>query len=317
MTLEFDPYIQQVLEAGAGPRGASGFTSWHPGDVEGLRAILDEGLAQMSALPRPESVQVKSFRTNTADGTEIPMRWYQKAGTADGPAIVFFHGGARIAGSMDLYDPLVRMMVDWAGVPFLSVDYRLAPEATGATAMHDGMLAVQWLVTNRQDLGVDPARIAVMGDSAGGGVAAGVAVLARNAGITLARQILIYPMLDDRTVTPDSELGAAASMFSYDFNQTAWSALLDGVPEGSTEHVLAAPARTTNLGGVAPAYIEVGELDIFRDEDVRYAQRLWQAGVPTDLHVHSGYPHAFDVLLLAAPSAGRHRDERVRVLQSF
>jgi acetyl esterase/lipase len=317
MTLEFDAYIQQVLEAGAGPRGASGFVSWRPGDVAGLRGILDEGLAQMVALPRPTSVQTKSFHTEHADGTAIAMRWYRKEGATDGPAIVFSHGGARIAGSVDLYDPLVRMMADWAGVPFLSVEYRLAPEASGAAAMHDGLLAVQWLVTNHQDLGVDPARVAVMGDSAGGGVAAGVAVLARNAGITLARQILIYPMLNDRTVTPDAELHAASSMFSYDFNQTAWAALLGGVQVNSPEHVLAAPARTADLRGVAPAYIEVGELDIFRDEDVQYAQRLWHAGVPTDLHVHSGYPHAFDVLLLASPSATRHRDERVRVLQSF
>lgn len=317
MTLEFDPYIRRALEAGAGLRGASGFASWRPGDVAGLRTILDEGLAQMAALPRPESVQVTSFHTETADGTEIPMLWYRKEGAPEGPAVVFFHGGARVAGSMDLYDPLVRMMVEWAGVPFLSVDYRLAPEATGAAAMHDGMLAVRWLLSNHHGLGVDPARIGVMGDSAGGGVAAGVALLARDADINLARQILIYPMLDDRTTTPDSELGAAASMFSYDFNETAWAALLDGVPDGSPEHVLAAPARTADLRGVAPAYIEVGELDIFRDEDVRYAQRLWHAGVPTDLRVHSGYPHAFDVLLLASPAATRHRDERVRVLRSF
>lgn len=317
MSLQLDPYVQQVLDAGAGPRGASGFASWQPGDVLGLRRILDEGLAQMAALPRPTSVVMHSFTAEHADGTPVDLRWYGREGAASGPAIVFFHGGARIAGSVDLYDPLVRMLVDWAGVPFLSVDYRLAPEARGAAAMHDGLLAVRWLLDHHVDLGVDPGRVAVMGDSAGGGVAAGVAMLCRDADIALARQILVYPMLDDRTVEPDPELGSAEAMFSYAFNRTAWASLLEGVGVGSAEHLLAAPGRAADLSGLAPAYLEVGELDIFRDEDVRYAQQLWAAGVPTDLHVHAGYPHAFDVLLLGSPDADRLRAERIRVLQSL
>ncbi|MBA8815562.1 acetyl esterase/lipase [Microbacterium halimionae] len=317
MTLQFDPYIQQVLAAGAGPRGSSRFAAWHPGDVYGLRLILNDGLSQLAALPSTPSVQTSAFTAQHADGTSVDLRWYRKDESAGGPAVVFFHGGARIAGSVDLYDPLVRMLVDWAGVPFLSVEYRLAPEAGGAAAVHDGLLAVEWLIDHHETLDIDPARIAVMGDSAGGGIAAGVAVLARDTGIELARQILIYPMLDDRTVSPDVELSPAAAMFSYEFNRTAWESLLDDVPRDSADHLLAAPARTPDLRGVAPAYIEVGELDIFRDEDVRYAQQLWRAGVATDLHVRSGYPHAFDVLLLGSPSAVRHRDERVRVLQSF
>ncbi|HCE5431505.1 TPA: alpha/beta hydrolase [Legionella pneumophila] len=317
MTLQLDPYIQQVLAAGAGPRGASGFAAWRPGDVDGLRLILDEGLGQLAALPSPASVRTRSFTAEHPDGTTVELRWYRKDGSPEGPAVIFFHGGARIAGSVDLYDPLARMMVDWADVPFLSVEYRLAPEARGASAMHDGLLAVQWLIAHHAELAVDPARIAVMGDSAGGGIAAGVAILARDAGIALARQILIYPMLDDRTVSADPELSAASAMFSYEFNRTAWESLLADIPLGSADHLLAAPARTSDLRGVAPAYIEVGELDIFRDEDVRYAQQLWQAGVATDLHVHSGYPHAFDILLLGSPEAARLRDERARVLQSF
>lgn len=317
MTREFDPYIQHVLAAGAGPRGASAFASWRPGDVEGLRRILNEGLAQMAALPSSPSVRVSDFTVRHPDGTAVALRWYRKDGAPEGPAVVYFHGGARVAGSVDLYDPLVRMMVDRAGVPFLSVEYRLAPEARGAAAAHDGLLAVEWLIDNHSDLNVDPARIAIMGDSAGGGVAAGVAILARDAGLAVARQILIYPMLDDRTLSPDPELRAADSMFSYDFNRTAWASLLEDVEDGSADHLLAAPARAEDLRGVAAAYIEVGELDIFRDEDVGYAQQLWRAGVAADLHVHSGYPHAFDVLLLGSPAAARHSDERVRVLQSF
>jgi acetyl esterase/lipase len=124
-------------------------------------------------------------------------------------------------------------------------------------------------------------------------------------------------MLDDRNVVPDPHLADAAAMFSYAFNETAWSAVLHGVDELAAEHLLAAPARTENLRGLAPAYIEVGEMDIFRDEDVRYASRLWHAGVPADLHVHSDYSHAFDLLLLSSPDADRLRDERIRVLQSF
>ncbi|MDX3109068.1 alpha/beta hydrolase fold domain-containing protein, partial [Nonomuraea angiospora] len=160
------------------------------------------------------------------DGHRLRLRWYSKDGSAPGSAVVHFHGGAMIAGSVDLYDPLVRTYVAWTGVPILAVDYRLAPEAAPGTAAADGLAALVRLRDRADDLGVDPARIAVMGDSAGGGVAAAVAILARDHAIPLARQILIYPMLDDRTTEPDPYLEAAPLLFPYTYNRTAWAAVL-------------------------------------------------------------------------------------------
>ncbi|WP_378146335.1 alpha/beta hydrolase [Cnuibacter sp. UC19_7] len=201
-------------------------------------------------------------------------------------------------------------------MPFLSVDYRLAPEAPAGTAPADALAALRWLVAEAPALGVDPARIAVMGDSAGGGIAASLAVLARDAGLPLAKQILIYPMLDDRSER-DPELDAAAAMFSYEFERTAWEAVLGDLPLGDRVLYAAVPARQPDLAGVAPAYLEVGELDIFRDADVAYAGRLWRAGVSTELHVHPGSPHAFDILLMGDPAGHRHREEKVRIIRGI
>ena len=177
-----------------------------------------------------------------------------------------------LAGSVDLYDPLVRTYVEWTGVPFLAVDYRLAPEYSAGTLATDALLGLQWLLERSLEFGVDPARIAVMGDSAGGGVAAALAVLARDTGIRLAKQVLLYPMLDDRNTVPDPQLSASPTIFSYAFNRTAWSAVLGDAIGTDTVPPAAAPARNTDFTDLAPAYVEVGEMDIFRDEDVAVGQ---------------------------------------------
>ena len=314
MPLTLHDRIRSIVAAGAGPTGSPNFSSFSPGDVRTLRAVLDDGLAQMSGLPEVPALRTSDSLVETEDQEKIRVRWTAPAVDNPGPAVLYLHGGAMIAGSVDLYDPLLRTYVGWTGVPFLSVDYRLSPEAPAGTAATDALAALQWLVAQAPALGVDRNRIAVMGDSAGGGVAAALAVLARDHGLPLVRQILIYPMLDDRQV-PDPQLEAASAMFSYEFERTAWSAVLgDALP--STQALFAAvPARNQNLADVAPAYIEVGELDIFRDSNVAYASRLWQAGVSTELHVHPGYPHAFDILLLGDPAGRRHQDEKIRIIR--
>jgi acetyl esterase/lipase len=221
-----------------------------------------------------------------------------------------------IAGSVALYDRTVAAYVSETRVPMLSVDYRRAPEHPHPTPVEDCLAAVSWLMTNPAGLPVDPLRIAVMGDSAGGGLAAATALKARDRGISLARQILIYPMLDDRNTTPDPLLVPYAG-WSYDDNYTGWHALLGdsiGTAEVPAE---AAPARATDLSGLPDAYIEVGELDIFRDECIRYSQRLVASGTSSELHVHPGCPHGFDRISRGVGVAERARQDRLRVMKQI
>ena len=249
------------------------------------------------------------------DGTDIAARWYKRGNERPGSAVVYAHGGGMIAGNLDVYDAVVAEYVAATGVPFLSVAYRLAPEAQGPRPARDVFAAVQWLSDLASELGVEPNRIAVMGDSGGGGVAASAAIIARDLGVGLARQILIYPMLDDRTL----DAGAVAPFLTWtsDMNFTGWSARLgeqfgaDGVLPAS------APARLTNFRGLAPAYIEVGDLDIFRSESVSYAQQLAAADVPIELHVHPGAPHGFERFAPASQLAQRAMHDRKRAIRSF
>jgi acetyl esterase/lipase len=163
-------------------------------------------------------------------------------------------------------------------------------------------------------LDVDPDRIAVMGESAGGGLAAATALLARDRGVPLSRQILVYPMLDDRTISADAVLINFA-VWTYDNNYTGWHALLGDAVAGPGVPAYAAPARATDFSGLTDAYIEVGELDIFREESIYYGTRLMSAGCSVELHVHQGCPHGFDRVAPNASVSIRARADRIRALQ--
>jgi acetyl esterase/lipase len=201
-------------------------------------------------------------------------------------------------------------------VPFLSVDYRLAPEHPHPTPVEDCLAALAWLRSTAPGRSVNQNRIAVMGDSAGGGLAAATAIVARERNIQLAKQILIYPMLDDRTTTPDPFLVPFAG-WSYDNNHTGWHALLGdhvGMQDVSPK---AAPARLVDFEGLPEAYVEVGELDIFRNEAIEYARRLSAAGVSAELHVHPGCAHGYDRADRSIGVVGRAWEDRVRALTSL
>ncbi len=216
-----------------------------------------------------------------------------------------------------VYDLGVRDYVAASGVPMLVVDYRVAPEHPHPTPVEDCYAALRWLTENASALGVDRTRIAVMGDSAGGGLAAGVSLLARDrGGPPIAQQLLIYPMLDDRTQTPDPQLLPLLT-WTYDDNVTGWAALLGDSAGIDAVSPYAAPARATDVSGLPDTYIDVGDLDIFRDEDIAYARRLSDAGVPTELHLHPGCPHAFEALARGADIAQRAIGDRVRRLRAL
>ncbi len=249
------------------------------------------------------------------DGTEISARWYEPADRTPGPAVVYFHGGGMIMGSVAGYDHLVAGYVVDSGLPFLSVDYRVAPEHPHPTPVEDCFAGLQWLVARADRLRVDPARVAVMGDSGGGGLAAGVVLLARDRGVPVAQQVLVYPMLDDRTTVPDPEMAPFAA-WSYDDNYTGWHALLGNAVGTDAVPASAAPARANDVSGLPPTYIDTGDLDIFRDESIEYARRILATGTNVELHVHPGCPHGFD-RMPGLPVAARAFADRVRVLRQL
>jgi acetyl esterase/lipase len=287
------------------------------GDWRTLRETVNASFAQWKALaPAYRDVETRTFSVTTRDGAAIELRWYAKKGAAPGSAVVYAHGGGMILANVDLYDPVVMPYVSTTGTPFLSVEYRLAPEARGDTPAQDTFAALAWLRDHAAELGVDPARIAIMGDSGGGGVAAGTAILARDRKVPLARQILIYPMLDDRNLTPIPEVEPFAT-WTYDNNFTGWSALLGDDLGKETVPPSAAPSRLKDFTGLAPAYIEVGELDIFRDESIAYAQGLAAARISIELHVHPNAPHGYDRLGAGSQVAARAMADRMRVIRSL
>ena len=317
MTFAVDPEVGAVLAAAFESNGPPPMPP--VGDVDGRRAALNPMLDYFNNQARtpPDGVETSDYQIKAADGTDLLARWYHRAAGGTGAAVLYLHGGGMIVGSVPIFDGPVARYVARSGVAMLSVQYRLAPEHPHPTPVQDAYAGLVWLAEHAEELGIDPDRIAVMGDSAGGGLAAGVAVLARDrGGPRLAHQLLIYPMLDDRNTTPDPELVAFAG-WSYDDNITGWNALLGEGHEERDVDPSAAPARLMDGAGLPPAYIEVGQLDIFRDEDVRYALTLSRAGVPVELHVHPGVPHEYDAIAFESDVARRAQADRERVLRSL
>lgn len=295
MALHMDPEILAILGAiGEAPP---------VGDVNSRRKNLAKGFAASETAPDTVSgVDRTDVVTPARDGTGLSLSWYRD--TTAGPpgsAVLYLHGGGFIVPLLPAYDGIMRAYTKATGVPMLLVDYRVAPEHPHPTPVEDCFVALRWLADNAAELGVDHNRIAVMGESAGGGLAAAVALLGRDrGGPPLALQLLIYAMLDDRTVGPDPYLPPEYLVFNYDDNLIGWGALLGSGRAGEHVSPYASPARATDLSGLPDAYIEVGVLDVLRDENIDYARRLMAAGVSTELHVLPGLPHGFEMV---APNA--------------
>ncbi len=238
---------------------------------------------------------------------EIPLAIYQPPGPAPRGGLLWLHGGGYIVG-VERDDARCIEFAEVIGCAVVSVGYRLAPEATWQAAISDSFVALNWMVDNAPDLGIDPARVAIGGGSAGGGLAAGLALYNRDkAGPDLAFQLLIYPMIDDRHDTPSGHEDTCATIWNRDVSFKAWKMYLGD--EFGSENVspYAAAARANDLSGLPPALVTVGAMDLFRDENIDYAQRLMAAGAPTDLQVYAGVYHGAEMLVPDASVSKRMR----------
>ncbi|MFD5618743.1 alpha/beta hydrolase [Streptomyces yangpuensis] len=223
------------------------------------------------------------------------------------PLLYYMHGGGMIVGNAASVLP--RLLREWAlplGMAVISVEYRLAPRVRHPGPVEDCYAGFTWAAVHAADLGIDPGRLVIGGKSAGGGLAAALALLTRDrGGPAPIGQLLLCPMLDDRGATVSSRQAAGVDVWDRTSNATAWRALLGDLYGTADVPPYAAPARATDLSGLPPAYIDVGSAETFRDEDVAYANAIWQAGGRAELHVWPGAFHGFDTF---APEAALSRD---------
>lgn len=238
--------------------------------------------------------------------------------TAPTPAFYHTHGGGMIIGD---YRMIGEDMLDWAqefGAALISVEYRLAPETPHPGPVEDCYAGLKWTAEHARELGIDPDRIIITGASAGGGLAAATALLARDrGGPALAGQLLMCPMLDDRNNTASAIQGAGRGVWDRRANETGWTALLGPASGGPEVSPYAAPARATDLSGLPPALIDVGSAETFRDEAVSYASGIWRAGGQAELHVFAGGFHGYDGMAPQAAVSQDTKNARIRWLRRF
>ncbi|QIJ60835.1 alpha/beta hydrolase [Streptomyces sp. JB150] len=305
----FDPEVAAVLEAlgeqppltpGAIPEVRAAVAAGAPGD-DALRCGGDLTWEERTVSGAPGGPEVTLLIGRPAD-----------AGPGAGlPVLYHLHGGGMVAGGRRHLAPDVLTWTRSLRTVTVSVEYRLAPEHPHPAPLEDCYAGLVWTARHAADLGGDPERLVVVGASAGGGLAAGLTLLARDRGGPVpAAQMLLSPMLDDRDRTCSGRQMEGLGMWDRVSNATAWNALLDGNAGGADVSPYAAPARARDLSGLPPAYLDAGSAETFRDETVAYAGRLWQCGVPCELHVWPGGCHGFDGL--APDSRLAHRARRAR-----
>jgi triacylglycerol lipase len=269
--------------------------------------------AEMGEIAQPDYAGLKE-RSIHIDGPAGPssLRLYivegPKAATPR-PLLYHVHGGGYVMGKPEIWRPALLALAASMDITIVSVDYRLAPEFPYPAPIEDCYAGLKWAFDHADDLGIDTARIAVAGESAGGGLAAALCLLARDRGeVPICFQRLIYPMLDDRTCTLDDPHPYTGNfMWSPGSNAFGWKSLLGAEPGGDGVSPYAAPARAEDLRGLPPTYIDCGALDLFLEENLEFARRLTRAGVPVELHIYPGAYHGFQY-------TGIQPGENVRVI---
>ncbi|MEV4171185.1 alpha/beta hydrolase [Nonomuraea sp. NPDC049709] len=261
-----------------------------------------KSFAELAArMPAPDTSGMEIEDRTVAADPDVPVRIYRPH-LAQG-AIVWLHGGGFVMGDVDTEHPWAARLADGSGAVVISVGYRLAPEHRFPAALDDAYAVLEWTAEHAAELGVDPERIAVGGHSAGGGLAAAVALRARDRqGPAIRFQLLNQPGLDDRLETWSARNFTDTPWLNRGKLAAAWRHYLGDTPASPATSPYAAPARATDLSGLPPAYVATAELCPNRDEDIAYALRLLQAGVPVELHQWPGTFHGSQAIMSAEVS---------------
>jgi len=300
--------MRSVLERMA----RAGHPPLHTRSPEDARRAYQAG-ADVLEVPKAALARVEDLHIPARDGHALPARLYAPSTDAGLPVLMYLHGGGFTIGNLATHDILCRELARLAGCMVVSLDYRLAPEHRFPTAHNDAWDALQWLARQGQTLGADPACLAVGGDSAGGTLAAASAILARDAGLALALQLLIYPGCAPHQDTPSHATFArglvleepAISWFFGNYVQS----------RAEREDWRFAPLLAPDVEGVAPAWVGLAECDPLVDEGIEYADKLRLAGVPVDLDIYRGVTHEFIKMGRAIPEARKAHADAARALR--
>ena len=291
-TVTRPPYDPE-LEAALGALSAALPGEFTADAIPQIREVINN--APLAA-PIPDGIEVADVTIAGFNGDDIVVSIYRRAGrTGTGPGIFHIHGGGMIIGNRHIGTAMFFTEILEHNAVVVTVEYRLAPEFPDPYPVEDAYAGLVWTADHVAELGIEADRLLLAGASAGGGLSAGVALLARDRqGPALVGQLLMCPMLDDRDNTVATRQYSGTGTWSRESNITGWTALL-GDRRGSADvSIYAAPARATDLSHLPPAYIDCGSAEVFRDEDVAYATGIWAAGGQAELHVWEGGFHGFD-----------------------
>ena len=277
-------------------------------DMPLMSQLSPEVLAQLRRLPSTpiesllahRHVDRREVTVPAKDGAPIRLSVLSPTKsdrTTAAPCVYWMHGGGMVMGDRFSQIDIPLEWLDEFGAVVVSVDYRLAPEATGTALVEDCYQGLLWVAENSAELGIDPTRIVIAGASAGGGLAAGVTLLTRDLGTpAIAAQMLICPMLDHRnTSTSSRQYSGVPGVWTGEMNEFGWRSVLGELAEDEVSAYIS-PAVADDLSGLPTTYVDTGSAEVFRDEATDYATRIWTAGGQAELHVWAGGFHGFDAL---------------------